>query len=227
MGSSKITPTRIWPVWVFYGIIFIVGMISGGNPQAVANMLWVAIVLSVIIHLRNKKNFGKKYLKDPKPTKKIIEKSKDISFVPSRKHQIIIYSLTFISFTIALLFGGIYGAVLVGFGVHLLVESIIRLVNKNTKSKVLFALVLGIILILGGVWVSYNSINAGIGDLIERQMNACDAFCAASVDVNQSLYTQYTVEWVEEPRSFVCSCLSDNNQTLAQTTLNLVHGRMG
>ena len=129
-ADIKIKPTRIWPIWVFYGIIFIVGMIDGGNPQAVANLLWVAIILSVIIHVKNRKNFGKKYLKDPKPTKEIIEKSKSITFIHTKIHLVIIYALTFISFAIGLLVGGILGGILLGFGVNLLVDSIIRLTEK-------------------------------------------------------------------------------------------------
>jgi hypothetical protein len=220
-ADIKIKPTRIWPIWVFYGIIFIVGMIDGGNPQAVANLLWVAIILSVIIHVKNRKNFGKKYLKNPKPTKEIIEKSKSIKFVPSKTHLIIIYTLTFISFAIGLFIGGILGGILLGFGVNLLTDSIIRLTKKVKDSKVIFSLIIGIILIIGGGWFSYNSLMSAIDTVTEDYMQDCDTFCANSEDVDYDLYTQYYVEFDQNTKSFICYCLTDSEETLAQKNLPL------
>ena len=221
VADIKTKPTRIWPIWVFYGIIFLVGMIDGGNPQAVANLLCVAIIISVIIYVKNRKNFGKKYLKDPKPTKEIIEKSKQISFVLNKKHQIIIYSLTFISFAIGLFVGGILGGILLCFGVNLLVDAIIRLVNKNKNSKVLFSLILGIILIIGGAWFSYNSLMSAIDTVTEDYMPDCDTFCANYEYVDYDLYTQYSVEFDQNTKSFICYCLTDSEDVLAQKNLPL------
>lgn len=217
-ADTKIKPTAIWPIWVFYGLIFIVGMIDGGNPQAVANLFGVAIILSVVIHIKNRKNFGKKYLKDPKPTKEIIEKSKQISFILNKKHQIIIYTLTFISFALGLFIGGILGGILLGFGVNLLLDAIIRLVNKNNNSKVLFSLILGVILIIGGIWFTYTNLTGAIEKVTDDNMKKCELWCSnAEIDVDK--YTQYSVEFDKTTKSFVCYCLTDNEEVLTQTHL--------
>lgn len=220
-SELKIKPTAIWPIWVFYGIILVVGMIDGGNPEAVGRLLWVAVILSVTIHIKNKKYFGKKYLKDPKPTKEIIEKSKKVSFLLNKKHQIIIYLLTFLSFALGLFVGGLLGGILLGFGVNLFADAIIRLINKNKNSKVIYSFVLGVILILGGVWFSYSSLMGVIETVTDNYIQECDTYCANSEDVNYDLYTQYSVEFDQSTKSFVCYCLTDTEEILAQKNLPL------
>jgi len=224
-ANLKIKPTKIWPIWVFYGIFFVVGIFNGDDPRAAANLivtlLWVAIILSVIIHLRNKKNFGKTYLNKPKPTKEIIEKSKYITFVPSKTHQTINYTLTFISFAIGLFVGGLLAGVLLGLGINLLFDTLIRFTNSIRNSKVLISLILGIIFIAGGGWFAYNSLISTIDSITEEYMLFCDTSCENSDEVNDYLYTQYFVEYDRQSKSFVCNCLTDTEDVLAKIYLPL------
>lgn len=80
---------------------------------------------------------------------------------------------------------------------------------------------MGIILTSIGIWISYSFLMSAVETVTEEYMQDCDNFCANSEDVDNDLYTQYSVEFDQNTKSFICYCLTDNEEILAQKNLPL------
>ena len=219
-ADIKIKPTPIWPIWVF-GLIIIALSVNVENTYDGSGVFIGCLIATSMIHSKNKKYFGKEYKKNPKPIKEAIEKFKKNKYGLSSLQKIITNVLTIGGLIVGFLFGGILGAILIGFGLGALSLSICMFINKIQISKAIGILILGIILTAIGVWISYFFLMSAIDTITEDYMQECDTFCANSEDVNYDLYTQYSVEFDQQTKSVICCCITDSEEILAQKNLPL------
>ncbi|MBI2651038.1 hypothetical protein HYX01_01060 [Candidatus Woesearchaeota archaeon] len=216
-SEQKIKPTPIWPIWIF-GIIMVAVSVNAENNYVESGVFIGCLIATSMIHNKNKKYFGMNYKKDPKPTKEAIEKFKKNRYGLSSLQKIIVNVLTISGLVVGFLFASILGAVLIGFGLGALSLSIYLFINKNHISKAIGIFLLGIVLTGIGVWISYFFLMGAIEEVTDNNMKKCEAWCSNS-EINVDRYTQYSVEFDKTTKSFVCNCLTDSKEVLAQTHL--------
>jgi hypothetical protein len=215
----KIKPTPIWPVWAF-GIIMMIVSISAKNNYIVSGVFLGCLIATSIIHSKNKKYFGKDYKKNPKPTKEVIEKFKKNKYGLNSLQKIMVNIFTIGGLVIGFLFASILGAALIGLGLGAVSLSICLFINKSHTSKAIGIFLLGIVLTGIGVWISYFFLIGAIEKVTDDNMNKCETWCSNS-EIDFDRYTQYSVEFDKKTKSFLCYCLTDSEEVLAQTYLPL------
>tara|TARA_Y100000310_G_C20585214_1_gene765033 strand:- start:471 stop:1145 length:675 start_codon:yes stop_codon:yes gene_type:complete len=217
-SEEKIKPTPIWPIWVFGLIVILFGFNSESQYGGMATgiFFWFTIFYAISIHKKNKLYFGKDYKKNPKPTKEAIEKFKKNKWGLSGLQKIIVNVLAIGGLIIGFLFAGIIGAVLMGIGLGALSLSICLFINKEKISKIIGIFLLGLVLTGFGIWISYFFLVYSLEVITNDNLDKCETWCSNSqLDIDR--YTQYSVEFDKTTNSFVCHCLTDDEEILAQT----------
>jgi len=158
--SKEVKPTPIWPIWVCGMIILLfstlVSVANNKNNNYISTAVFAGcLIVTSIIHRENKKYFGKDYRKNPKPTKEAIEKFGKNKYGLNSTQKWIINILTIGGLIVGFLFGGILGAILIGFGLGAVSLSICSFINKKEILKAIGILIFGIALVAIGVWISY------------------------------------------------------------------------
>lgn len=222
MASNKeIKPTPIWPIWVI-GLILMILFSSINMSFYITGFIFlICVIWSINAHNRNKLYFGRDYRKNPKPVKEAKDRFKRNKFNLSRTQRIITNTVTVIGLIVGFFTGGILVALLLGFGLGAITLATCMSINKTHISKVIGFLVLGIVFIVIGVWITYSVLIGAVEKVTEEQMQKCDVYCANSEKVNSDSYTQYSVKFDRETKSFICSCLTKSEDVLDETSFKL------
>ena len=73
--ENKPKRLKIYPIWIFFGIIFVIGWINN-RDKPVVNWFYICLILSLLIHHFNTKRLGRfYYIKDEKKRAEKLKKS--------------------------------------------------------------------------------------------------------------------------------------------------------
>jgi hypothetical protein len=90
INKEIIFPQPIWPIW-----LWVIILIPESSSLFIGALMWVAIISTININRKNKRNFGDNYGNNPRPTLKYVCKLKKNKFNLTHTQYITtIYSIT-------------------------------------------------------------------------------------------------------------------------------------
>lgn len=213
MTKAKLKAQSIWPVWAYYGVFLFFGGFTGISPELMGKLIWIPIVLSFAIHSKNKKDFGKEYKKNPKPSKEVLERQKKLNFIPSDRQVVIFRIAALITLAVTLWAFGIFGLVMT-IGGYYLAEGILHFANDDRRWSIIVSIIVGLGVLIVGVYFWWMSA-MDIGEQMYVEAEAdCDLLCSNSDLVDYDSYTYYYVEYDLGKKEFLCQCLAEDESVL-------------